>query len=125
MAFPGLRVMAGYSLNEGYHLERGRVEPSDSLKKQLFPFVDEALDELRAHYENTEVMKKTAKCFLTVLKNQRRIILQDLAAQLADDSSRGDHYIFQMPVFQTGEWKVSSFLAIVDFRFSTYNLFYF
>ena len=101
MVFPGLRVMAGYSLDKDHHLVRGRVEPPDSLKKQLFPWVDEELDKLDAHFQRQGEAKATAKGFLTVLKNQRRIILQDLAAMVVKDGDRRDHFVFKLPVFQS------------------------
>ena len=75
-------------------LNRNYLIPSDELQKRIFPFIE------------TELAKRTTQnpsggtlhSFLTLLKNLRIIILQDVAVLMEQDR---DHCIFKLPVFRS------------------------
>jgi hypothetical protein len=106
MPGPALRVMAGYGVKEQYNLVRGRVEPPESLHKQIFPWVDFEIQKLEAKREEDETgARPTALAFLKFLKAGRRIIIQDAAALMIQDGNRKHHELFKMEVFRTDEFK--------------------
>ena len=100
-----LRSKAGFTKANGMvYNPRVAVEPPESLACQVFPWVDPALDVLEAATEMDEKDRRTAFAFLSFMKELRTVVLQDAAVML-DDPVRSRHAVFQLPVFQTDEFK--------------------
>jgi hypothetical protein len=116
---PALWVMSGYGVKEQYHhlVRRGRVEPPESLQKQIFPWVDFEIQKLEAKRAEDETgARPTALAFLKFLKAGRCNILQDAAALMIQDGNRKHHELFKMEVIKTDEYKVSQSRLIVVFH---------
>jgi hypothetical protein len=106
--FKGMRVKGGYASERGSHFQpRGQFEEDDlypKLEPQLFEFVEGALEKLDAFEDNSSnrIMKVTARSFLRMLQNLRRVILQDAALMM---HAGRQHHIFNKPVFQSAAFK--------------------
>jgi hypothetical protein len=83
MPLPSMRGSGGHATEKGLHFNiRGQVDPAKELEKQLFTFVEREDAKIRA-LPNYHTMTG-AQTFLKVMKDLRRVILQDAAAmQLA------------------------------------------
>jgi hypothetical protein len=107
MPTPALRVIAGFEQGERYSLPRCRVEPPEVLKKQIFPFIEDELENIRLAVESDKKGRPTAVCTLRLWQRLRSIILQDAAEMFVKCPSRKDHCLFRLPVFQSSDFLVS------------------
>jgi hypothetical protein len=102
--------MAGYPGKANfYYLARGTVEPPQELL-DLTPMgrwvytAHEGVEEKVLESENAK--HQTAWQVLWFFKDLNRSFLQDAAAMVAEDESRGDHEMFRvLPVFKTRQWE--------------------
>jgi hypothetical protein len=107
-----LRMMAGFSDSGGMHYNiRVVVEPPIVLQEMIFSFVEVCLQIVYESITNDGKDRYTAVCFLKMLLQLRRVVLQDAAAMIVLDPSRREHAIFRhLPVFQHPQWEVSFFV---------------
>ena len=101
-----LRVMAGFEARDGYFVPRCNVEPCEELKRKIFPFIEEELQNISDCYDQGRGENPTAIATLNFWKDLRTIILQDAAAMIVGDGNRIRHHLFELPVFQTDLFKV-------------------
>jgi hypothetical protein len=92
-----LRGMAGHPKGKGlFFLARALIEPPDSLKSQVFPFVTEDLiDSMSSQNKSTSLM------FLKMLVRLRSIILQDVACMVLQGLN---HAIFSNEIFRSADF---------------------
>jgi hypothetical protein len=99
-----MRVMAGHDKQKGLHFNPRTVcEPPEELQQLIFPFVEQCMAAVERAAEQDKQDRFTAVMFLRLLKNLRRIILQD-AAVMTLDYNRKRHPVFKHAVFQTEEF---------------------
>ena len=110
----GMRAMGGFLREPGtHHNARTTVKPPDELRKQIFPFVDSALEAVTAKLEEdvTAEGPSTAHGFLKLMDKLRDVILQDAAAMFVKGDIRQKHSFFEeFPVFGS-----TDFNAYVEF----------
>ena len=121
-----LKVLAGYEIDEGYSLPRGRILPDNTLLCRIFPWVDKQLAKLQSHnfskrvdgdiHYNADHDGSTARNFLEVLVTMRVVVLQDAAAFLLLHPDRAGHYFFRHSVFSSSDFLVS--IVVLFFCFS-------
>jgi len=108
MPLRAMQVIAGFSEHRGSHYNpRTVLDPPISLQKMIFTeveAVEEKIDEQARKNNHDEATtndnnKATAKAFLQMLKNLRRIILQDVAVMMIGGRTR--HTLFELDVFKT------------------------
>jgi hypothetical protein len=116
MPTPALRVIAGFVQGERYSLPRGRVEPPESLKLLIFPFIESEMENVRDAVDDDKKERPTAVCTLRLWKALRTIILQDAAAMFVKHPSRKDHTFFKLPLFRSSAFLVSvyCFVAVAN-----------
>jgi len=94
-----MRVMAGHNEQKGsVFIARSLLIPPESLQLQIFPFIEEALEQIK----HTPRGCSTAYCFLQLLTRLRVVLLQDVAEMIIHGRT---HVVFQCSVFQTEEFK--------------------
>ena len=100
----GMRAMGGFLREPGtHHNARTTVKPPEELRKQIFPFVDSALEAVTAKLEEdvTAEGPSTAHGFLKLMDKLRDVILQDAAAMFVKADIRQKHSFFEeFPVFE-------------------------
>ena len=97
--FQALRVIAGFSKDQGVHWNpRMHLLPPQHLQLMVFPFVECGFAQLNTLPVRARQEKVTAISFLEMMKNLRVIILQDVACLML----KGRHHIIfdTHPVFQ-------------------------
>lgn len=116
-----MRKAAAYDLCGGaVFCPREQPQPEEELQRQIFPFLENAFDNVERARENAVEKSagylSTAIGFLSCLKRLRAIILQDAAAMMIlHESERAMHPLFAKPVFQSELFQVRSFvLASTD-----------
>jgi hypothetical protein len=102
-----LRVIAGYEQGERYFLPHCCAVPSEILQKQIFPYIEAELENIRRLVEEDKKDQPTAVCTLRLWLKLGVIILQDAAEIAVQYSSRKDHPLFRLPVFSSPEFLVS------------------
>jgi hypothetical protein len=107
MPTPALRVIAGYEQGERYYLPRCRVEPPESLQKQIFPFIESEMENVRLAIQGDGKDRPTAVCTLRLWEKLRSIILQDAAELWVRYPRRKEHPLFRLPVFCSPEFEAS------------------
>lgn len=105
-----LRKLAGYSTKEGsYHLPRATIQPPESLRCQIFPFLDawEARFQQRAAGKEAKAggldQDDTAgQAFIALLQRLRDVLLQDLAVMQYEY-----HYLphYKQPFAAHPDWR--------------------
>jgi hypothetical protein len=114
MPTPALRVIAGYEKGERYSLPRCRVEPPEVLKKQIFPFIEEELENICIAIARDKTgSRPTAVCTLRLWLRFRSIILQDAAEIYIKYPARKSHCLFRLPLFQSSDFLVSFSFVLV------------
>jgi hypothetical protein len=106
-----LRVIAGYEQTERYSLPRCRLVPPESLQSQIFPFIEEEMENVRAYEDRKKTSKPTAVTVLKLWKKLRIVILQDAAELWLKFPARKQHPLFKLPVFRCPEFHVSAFVC--------------
>ena len=102
-----IRAKAGFHQAGGmYFNTRTVVEPPESLRKCIFPWLEESLKKVRDFNASQErrVPCKTALQFLKLLDYLRTVALQDAASMLELYPERCGHPLFQLPVFRCNEF---------------------
>ena len=98
-----IRVAGGYNSQKGSGFCKRQTMPStpafERLVSQVFPFVDDGLQKCRDCPRDCW----TAIRFLTLLKNLRTVLLQDVAIMMNDEKRQG-HLIFSDPLFQSEDF---------------------
>ena len=102
-----LRVIAGFDTDELHWNPRTQVEPPESLKKKIFPWIKDCLDLIYAANDKDDKDRSTAIATLRFWYDLRIIILQDAAAIAVEYPERRDHIFFTLPVFREPEFSVS------------------
>jgi HPt (histidine-containing phosphotransfer) domain-containing protein len=102
--------MAGFAGKSNfYYNRRTTVEPPDVLLKStpIGKWVYQALEAVKERVLLSDGKKHhTAYHLLHFFRDLNKFFLQDAAAMIAADETRGFHAIFsQLPVFQMDEWK--------------------
>ena len=91
-----MRVMGGHQPLRGtYFVARNDIRPSNYLIDEIFPFVPNALKEIR-------VDQVTAKSTLMWFQMLAKIILQDVACMMIAGRT---HCLFKHPIFRTLQFK--------------------
>lgn len=106
-AFDYIHFIGGFVKDEAYHIGRD-VEPEEELKRQIFPWLEREIQ--RVKERNATYTEKTTwddrddqvLYFLDLLKNFRRIILQDLAVwmEIAPNSIFCNHEVTKHTLFK-------------------------
>ena len=96
-----IRSAAGYDSTCKVHVcPRSSCKPPDELRKQVFPWVDDAQEKVRiSQAEGND--HRTAIKFLDLMDHLRDILLQDAAAMMVLHPFRKNHLLFQHPLFQS------------------------
>ena len=114
-----LRVMAGFEKEDAYFLPRGRACPSVALCSKIWPWLDDAMADVRDDFDP----HPTAWYFLSFMDLLRSIILQDAAAMIVKlrsaelgEQRRLNHAVFHIPVFQSAEFEafVGEMAAVLE-----------
>jgi hypothetical protein len=95
-----IKSRAGFVKADHYHFNpRTAVMPPANLQKMIFPWIEEAKDQLLQ--KDPLGQRRTALAFLSLMEQLRVVILQD-AAVLMDDQNRFSHQLFvQLDVFSS------------------------
>jgi hypothetical protein len=111
-----MQAIVGFEKDERYSLPCCRVEPPESLKRMLFPFIETKLEKVCLAVAGDKKERPTAVCTLQLWSKLRSIILQDAVVFCLQHPSGMEHPVFRMPVFTSPEFLVSSFcfLSTVD-----------
>jgi hypothetical protein len=96
-----MRTVAGHPLEGTYFNPRDTVKPPATLKKRVFPQVDEGLADIRKDSGNLEERLSEVR-FLRLMDFLRTVFLQDAALLRR---SYPDHEIFKDGLFGTDEFK--------------------
>ena len=102
-----LRVIAGFEPDEIHWNPRTALEPPESLKIQVFPWIEEALESVFAAVEEDDKDRSTVIATLRFWQKLRTVILQDAAAMMALHPECRDHALWRIPVFQHPDFEVS------------------
>ncbi len=91
------------------------MEPPESLKKMLFPFIESEMENIVSAVDRDKKARPTAVCTLRLWLAFRSIILQDAAAMCLKSPSRKSHTFFKLPIFQSAAFLVSCLCLVVLF----------
>jgi len=99
IGWEALRVAAGFEREKGmYYVPRSRVKPPQELKDMVFPNVSKARDAFHMMPDDFQMKRTTAQEFIRVMDYLAEVFLQD-ACVFIDDPVRGQHNIFELPIF--------------------------
>jgi hypothetical protein len=100
MPTPALQVIAGYAQGERYLLPRGHVEPPESLKRMLFPFIQSEMENIQSTVDIGTRKPGLQPCARYNWLVFCSLIVQDTAAMCLKHPSQKNHTFFKLPIFQ-------------------------
>ena len=113
------RMLAGHGSGAGnYYLPRESVNPPESLRRQIFPRIEEALEYVSSRSDDEQDL--AAQAFLRVLDWFRTILLQDAVElrQCYPDSPLWSHAPFNTPEFHTFQLHLETAKKANDLQWS-------
>jgi len=100
IGWEALRVAAGFERKKGmYYVPHSRVKPPQELKDMVFPNVSKACDAFHMMPDDFQMKSTTAQEFIKVMDYLAEVFLQD-SCVFIDDPVRGQHKIFELPIFK-------------------------